>query len=493
MSMATSLGSSSNPHGPDGSTSGYFWIGDLAEVKVNSLYAACHSLRFTGSLELKDETHAAQVIFLGGDPVEISGGDTQVIALWNRGSFRAQQSLPNLTGELTGHIEQTGSLAITKAPRLLAWVAEYRLSCDLKIERPGENAHLVFRNGQLESADVNGRPELAALARVQGWSDGFYRVGLRPLFTQGGVIALQPPPSEGAAPAGREFDVSRSIPLDLKQRNRLATPAPNLISLGDPAKVTVEAERAAAKPARMPRLQTGSALDAVPRAVAQPLVQPPPPERRETGVSPWLWALLGLLIVAGSAIGTLFFLHLPPFSPPPRPIDVPAAKAAEKKDEPVVPAAKKDEPVVPAAKKDAPVVSKKDEPTEAPVKRIDPATLEPKTGEKNDLPQVAPLDQRLIDKGRLLAIDGHPHSALSFFKRAEQANPKNQLARTLEQQALGKLGRAEIVIDGRGEITIDGKRFDAGKRLKVLAGPHNVDGEEIVLKKGEKKHLRAHP
>src|SRR5262249_51266093 len=161
-------------------------------------YSACQSLRFTGRLELKDDRHQAQVIFLGGDPVEIDGGDTQAISLWRTGRFRAVQSLPNLTGELTDQTEQTGSLAITKATRLLAWVSEYRLTCDLKIERPGENASLVFRNGQLESADVNGRPELAALARVQGWTDGFYRVALRPLFQ--GRISLQPPPLDGPTP-----------------------------------------------------------------------------------------------------------------------------------------------------------------------------------------------------------------------------------------------------------------------------------------------------
>src|SRR5271170_6611529 len=195
----------------------YTWSGDLAEINVVALYAACGSLRFTGQIELRDERRQAQIIFLGGDPVEIDGGDTKAIALWNGGTFRAVQSLPNLTGELTGQIEQTGSLAVTKAPRLLAWVSEYRLSCDLKIERPGENAQLSFRNGQLEAAEVNGKPELAALARVQTWTDGFYRVNLRPLF-EDGVIALTPQPSGGAAPAGREFDVSRSIPLDLKQK-----------------------------------------------------------------------------------------------------------------------------------------------------------------------------------------------------------------------------------------------------------------------------------
>jgi len=104
---------------------------------------------------------------------------------------------------------------------------------------------------------------------------------------------------------------------------------------------------------------------------------------------------------------------------------------------------------------------------------------------------------RLIDKGRQLLIDGHPHSAMSFFRKAEQANPKNALAKTLQQQALGKLGRAEILIDGKGSITIDGKAFTAPKKLKVQAGPHaittNTGTEEVTLKKGERRHLRARP
>jgi hypothetical protein len=498
-------------------------LGDLSEVKVNALYAACSSLRFTGRLELKDDHHAAQVIFLGGDPVEIDGGDTQVISLWSRGRFRAEQSLPNLTGELTGQIEQTGSLAITKAPRLLAWVLEYRLTCDLKIERPGENAHLVFRNGQLESADVNGQPELAALARVQGWTDGFYRIALRPLFTQGHVVALQPPRSDGAAPAGREFDLSRSIPLDLKQRARVTPPA-GTISFGEPSADAEPAPRSA----QMPRLSNAGSLPVEP--AAERVAPLPAPKRREPSAR-WPWVLLGFLLLGGGAATAAYFLHLPPFvaarpieTAKPKSDEKPLAKAdakgtakstakpVAKAEKPIEKSEEKPvataEPKSPAKPEEKPSEEKPSEEPEKPVakaspephkpNKIDPASLEPKTsGTPSDRPTQAPLDVRLIDKGRLLLVDGHAHSALSLFRKAEQANPKNTLAKTLEQEALGKLGHAEVSLEGHGEIIIDGKLFEPPKKLKLYAGPHAVDvgqgAEELVLKKGERRRLHAHP
>ncbi len=460
------------------SSDGFFWAGDLATVRVNAVYAACHALRFTGRLELKDDHHAALVTFLGGDPTEIEGGDTKVISLWNAGQFRAVQSLPNLTGELTGQIEQTGSLAITKAPRLLAWVSEYRLTCDLKIERPGENAVLVFRNGQLESADVNGKPELSALARVQGWSDGFYRVSLRPLFHTG-VISLTPPPSDKAAPMGRDFDLSRSIPLDLKVRAQLQATPVGLVAFGHVPPEAITAERAAQQRPQMARMPgTDPALEALPRPSAAAATTGPAATPRRG--ARWPWVVLVLALLAGGGLGAAFYLHLPPFSAPPRPIDEPVEKA-----EPV-------EKVAPVEKTE-PV-----EKAEPGRKAIDPATLAPKTGPRDaDLPVQAPLDVRLIEKGRALLIDGHPHSALALFRKAEQTNPRNALAKTLQQQAMGKLGRAELVVDGRGGLVIDGRRIDAPRKLKVFAGPHAVDAgggpEELVLKKNERHHLRAHP
>jgi hypothetical protein len=120
------------------------------------LYAACQSLRFTGRLELADGGTHAHVVFFGGEPVEIDGADTQVISLWQRGTFRAVQSIPNLAGELTGELELRGDLGKTRAAALWAWVSEYRLTCEILLERPGSRAAVRFFNGHTEGAEVNG-------------------------------------------------------------------------------------------------------------------------------------------------------------------------------------------------------------------------------------------------------------------------------------------------------------------------------------------------
>jgi hypothetical protein len=494
---------------------GYVWSGDLSQTRVTHIYAAFHSLRFTGQLDLRDENHSAQVVFLGGDPVEIQGGDTQAISLWNAGMFRAMQSLPNLAGELTGQVDQTGSLAVTKAPRLLAWVSEYRLTCDLTIERPGEQAHLVFKSGQLETARVNEQPELAALARVTAWTDGFYRVHLRPLF-QGGVISLKPPVQEGAAPAGREFDVSRSIPLDLKRQAQLHSPQLGMVTVDHPVDASLEAERSAQQPA-VPRASSGT--DPVVPISQRPIIPPLPPPRRSS--AKWPWVLLILVALGGGGVGAAYFLHLPPFAPlhrdpnigatpaavtptPPKPIDKPVAPV----DKPVAPADKPvapvDKPVEPAhveekAKPDLASAAEAAKPDLAEAAHpVDPSTLEPKNTDKpptTNPPAVGvSVEERLIQKGRILLIDGHPHSALSLFRKAEQLAPSNALAKTLQLQAMGKLGRAEILIEGKGHLNVDGRDFEAPKKIKTLAGPHAVDTgagpEEVVIKKGERKKLR---
>jgi hypothetical protein len=198
---------------------GFTWTGDLNETDIRSLYAACHSLRFSGRLQLKDGAQHAEVMFVAGEPVEIDGGDTQRISLWTRGSFRAVQGIPSLSGELTTQREVEGSLALTKPSALWAWISEYRLTCEIDLERPGSKAVVMFQNGHAESAQVNGAPELAALARVSSWTDGTFRVRLRPLFVDG-VIPMVPPMPEGQPPLDpRQFDVSRSIPMDLRNKN----------------------------------------------------------------------------------------------------------------------------------------------------------------------------------------------------------------------------------------------------------------------------------
>src|SRR4051794_20448747 len=154
----------------DRSADGFTWSGSLNDTDIRSLYAACHSLRFSGRLQLLDGPQKAEVLFVAGEPVEIDGGDTQKIALWSRGTFRAIQSIPSLNGDLTSKRDLAGSLSEHKPSQLWAWVSEYRLTCEIELERPGNKAVVSFSNGHAESAQVNGMPELAALARVSSWT-----------------------------------------------------------------------------------------------------------------------------------------------------------------------------------------------------------------------------------------------------------------------------------------------------------------------------------
>jgi len=202
--------------------SGFSWSGTLEETDIRSIYGACHNLRFSGWLELKDAKHEAKVLFLGGDPVEISGGDTQRISMWKNGSFRAVQKIPDFEGELTDDLAVTGTLAATKPSALWAWISQYRLSCEIELERPGSKALVTFQNGHAESAQVNGMPELAALARVSSWTDGSFRVRLRPLFADGVVVAIPPMPDSAPSDVlhvgNKQFDVSRAVVLDPQPR-----------------------------------------------------------------------------------------------------------------------------------------------------------------------------------------------------------------------------------------------------------------------------------
>jgi hypothetical protein len=113
---------------------------------------------------------------------------------------------------------------------------------------------------------------------------------------------------------------------------------------------------------------------------------------------------------------------------------------------------------------------------------------------KPEPPKEKPTD-KLVAKGRLLLIEGHTHTALDQFRRAIKMAPKDASLKTYELQAQGKLGKAEIVLEGKGAATIDGHKFTAPKKIKLMAGPHAIDlgdGEdEVTLKRGEKRKLKV--
>ncbi|HEX9102182.1 MAG TPA: hypothetical protein VF997_08270, partial [Polyangia bacterium] len=358
---------------------GFTWSGTLDETDIQSLYAACQALRFSGKLELRDGPTKAEVTFVGGEPIEIDGGDTQRIALWNRGTFRAVQSIPNLAGELTGQREMEGSLAITKASQLWAWVSEYRLTCDIDLERPGQKALVAFLNGHAESAQVNGAPELAALARVSSWTDGTFRVRLKPLFVDG-VIPAPPPMPESAPPAGRQFDVSRSIPMDLKIREQqklqgarasfgppkpvASGPTPPLgeLALGTAPSTARPGEERTSETQPLPPpsfardAARGSSTNGGKRDPFAPVdLSKPYPRHDDTALvrahkkTPWLLSLTGIVLAGG--LGALYYFHLPPFSPPPKPVEIaPSGESVKPSGEAVAPSGEAAKPSGEAAK-----------------------------------------------------------------------------------------------------------------------------------------------
>ncbi len=500
---------------------GFSWSGTLEQTDIQSLYAACQSLRFSGKLELREGANRADITFVGGEPIEIDGGDTQRIALWNKGTFRAVQSIPNLAGELTGQQVMEGSLAITKASQLWAWISESRLTCDIDLERPGSKAVVSFLNGHAESAKVNDMPELAALARVSAWTDGTFRVRLKPLFVEGQPkdSASASPIHEGAPPAGRQFDVSRSIPMDLKLREerKLSSGASgaSAVSFGSARPVT---PAPLAELSMMPEERKGrDEPTAQQKSPAVPLMvrgkhkrspfDPVDPARpiaktAETDLVatrgrprlPWLVSLGGI-VLAGS-LGALYFAHLPPFSAPPKPIveptGVPSGTTVRPSGATVAPSGATTTPsgvaVTPSGATTAP--------SGIAVKPSGVAVAPSGAASKPEppAPKTKPTD-KLVAKGRLLLIEGHARQAMDQFHRAVRMAPRDASLKIYEQQAAGKLGKAELVLEGHGAVTSDGHKFSVPKKVKLMAGPHAIDSgdgeDEVTLKRGEKRRIKV--
>ena len=204
------LGSVNVMHG-DGRSPGYEWAGSLAEMDLASLYARCAELRLSGRLILYNEGAGPGpgpgkvVEFLGGDAVDPLG---QMSPLWRSGRFRLVQALPDLSGALTEGLEMRGTLVATSPRELVRHCQSLRLSVDLFLQhRGGARALVRFAHGRMETAAVDGVAELGALARVERWTEGEFRLVLRPLFTDDA-----PPPPPAVPPvkdvSGQDFDLS---------------------------------------------------------------------------------------------------------------------------------------------------------------------------------------------------------------------------------------------------------------------------------------------
>jgi hypothetical protein len=354
---------------------------------------------------------------------------------------------------------------------------------------------------------------LAALARVSSWTDGSFHVKLKPLFVDG-ALAAAPMVHEGAPPAGRQFDVSRSIPMDIKLREQArgaaapqatfgptksVLPTPPLGELIGNNQPLGRDEPTAAQRA-MPPIATSEGdkkrgpfdpIDQSGTSQGMPRVEPDVlmPGRPKRSKLPWLLSLGGIVVAGG--LGALYYNHLPPFSQPPKPIVEPVASG-----ESVKPSGATVAPtgidVKPSGETVATGVAVKPaenpKPTKPEVAKVEPPPKKPEP------PKEKPTD-KFIAKGRLLLIEGHGRTAMEQFHHAVKLAPKDASLKVYELQAAGKLGRAEFVLEGKGAITVDGYKFPSPRKIKVMAGPHSIDAgdgeEEVTLKRGEKRRIKV--
>ncbi|MGZ3405250.1 MAG: hypothetical protein ACXVAN_02320, partial [Polyangia bacterium] len=348
------------------------------------------------------------------------------------------------------------------------------------------------------------------------------------------------------------FDVSRSIPMDLKIREHqkmaaskasfgppkpaAGQPTPPLgelaMSTSTSPSTTRPGEERTSETQPLPppsfardAARGSSKSNGGKRSPFDPLeLSKPYPRHDDTaGVrgrskTPWLLSLTGIVIAGG--LGALYYFHLPPFSPPPKPVEAtPSGETVKPSGEAVAPTGESATPsgesasgtaVKPtgtAVKPTGEAVKPTGEavkptgvavkPTGVAVKPTGEAVKPSGAGVKpvrNEPPKEKPTD-KLVAKGRFLLLEGHSHTALEQFRRAIKLAPKDASLKTYELQAQGKLGKAELLLEGKGFVTVDGHKLPAPKKLKVMAGPHMIDAgdgdDEVALKRGEKRRIKV--
>lgn len=505
---------------------GYSWSGTLGATNVPSLYSRCANLRLSGQLELADGPRSICVDFIGGDPVATRGGSTQDARSFSRGTFRIEQRVPDLGGALTSGVELSGDLGQARPRDLIRHCEDARLSCDLELEKPdGERARVRFAHGHVETTEVNGKPELAALARITGWLDGRFQILLRPLFADD-APRTPPPMLRTSHEQDDLFDFTQPIKVGLGDDDSLPLPVPLQDVTPSPMQLPIATGRVPGTPLDAPawsaprdgasrlaeaeteqrpavareRTELTTPLPPPPQSARRmsaaadestSMVRNPPPRRRPRRWTYVAVPLTLLLVAAGATPYVCYYFgvalpfklpfKLPGLPAPPTPGELPMVAVPERggpervgpeRAEPERPPKKLPErhPVVDDGEKGEP---------ERP----------PKHAERPERRPAA--EQRLVDKTRRLLVEGHTHTALEAIASARKIAPKDKLLDALEKMARGKSGKGELVIDG--DVVIDGKEFSAGKRLKLPAGPHLIgagdEAHEIDLGKGEKRHV----
>lgn len=203
----------------DASNSPYRWSGSLQATNIRALYERCQRVRLTGLMRLKQGDQVLEMMWIGGEPIEGEAEQgTRSLPLWSNGEFVVEQRIPDFRGQLTGGIETSGSLRIGLVQAIYKLCADNVLSADVDLVRgSGEAAQVRFNLGKAESATINKQTEsaLTALSKLSGWTDGTYRVVLRPLFGDGG--ASEAPVAKAKKSSDDKFDLTGSVNIDVSK------------------------------------------------------------------------------------------------------------------------------------------------------------------------------------------------------------------------------------------------------------------------------------
>lgn len=203
----------------DASNTPYRWSGSLQATNIRALYERCQRVRLTGLMKLIQGTQTLELMWIGGEPIEgETDQGTRSLPLWSNGEFVVEQRMPDFRGQLTQAIEMSGSLRIGLVQAIYKLCSDNVLSADVDLARANGEAALVrFNLGKAESANINKQTEsaLTALSKLSGWTDGTYRVVLRPLFGESGGAEGQP--AKAKKPSDDKFDLTGSVNIDVSK------------------------------------------------------------------------------------------------------------------------------------------------------------------------------------------------------------------------------------------------------------------------------------
>jgi hypothetical protein len=234
--------------------SAFRWTGSLKETSIRQLYERCQRIRLTGNMRLSQGDQTLDLMWIGGEPIENEGDQgTRSLPLWTNGEFVVEQRIPDWKGRLTQSIDLTGSLRAGQISAIYKLCADNQLSADVELLRStGEVAQVRFTLGKAESAVIAGQSEsaIAAMSKLNAWTDGTFRIVMRPAF--GDEKAAEAPVFKPQG--GAQFDVTGNLDLAKGQSDwpgGAAVPPKSNPTSSNPPKAPGASGAAAAIPPRL--------------------------------------------------------------------------------------------------------------------------------------------------------------------------------------------------------------------------------------------------